>query len=380
MKHLTTLTIIAVCLFGCKFEFEKELDFNQGYTEKKLVVQGVIQPGYPAYVILSNSEPYFSPINSSSIDDLYVSDALINVSDRNGNNRQLVNIKDIIMFINDVETKNVLDSIALTIPGLYLELPSDLNFDYPYNTIGKFGHQYDLTIYHQGDTLTSTTTIPNEHLMDSLWFKLDEFAPRPNLGNIWFHYSDPDTLGNTIMLEHKRLAHTIEKKFGDNPAPGITPNSFLIEQSSDPLFTKALWGFVRNDFEGLNGTSFDSFFQRGNLSNFLTSEFDDLIYEGKEKGYFKAGKSRNGHDQTVYPDTVLVRISQIDYESYLFLRSSEYQKESTGNPFAEPINLQSNINNGLGGWYGQASAYYKIICKEDTNYTQKHFPLITEIL
>ena len=55
------------------------------------------------------------------------------------------------------------------------------------------------------------------------------------------------------MIEHKRLAHTKEVLWGDNPPEGTTPNSFTVKQTG-PSFAKALWGFVRNDFEGLNGT------------------------------------------------------------------------------------------------------------------------------
>ena len=106
--------------------------------------------------------------------------------------------------------------------------------------------------------------------MDSLWFEVDENADRPNLGNFWFHYSDPDTLGNTIMIEHKRVFHTKETLWGSNPSnPNITPNSITVKDIEDPLFIKSLWGFVRNDFEGLNGTSFDTYFQRGAANNLL---------------------------------------------------------------------------------------------------------------
>ena len=237
-----------------------------------------------------------------------------------------------------------------------------------------------MTVVVDGDSIFATTTIPNEHLMDSLWFEIDELAPRPNLGNFWFHYSDPDTLGNTIMIEHKRLAHTKEVFWGDNPPEGTMPNSFTVKQTSDPLFAKALWGFVRNDFEGLNGTAFDTYFQRGNLSSTLTATFDEVIFEQEEEGYFKAGKTLTEHDKTVYPDTVLVRMSQIDNNSYLFWRSVDYQASSNGNPFAEPINLQSNVSNGYGVFYGQAAVYYKLIAKEDTTYIERYYPLITEIL
>ena len=182
------------------------------------------------------------------------------------------------------------------------------------------------------------------------------------------------------MIEHKRLAHTKEIFWGDDPPKGTEPNTFTVKQVQDPIYAKALWGFVRNDFEGLNGTSFDTYFQRGTISPLLSSSFDDVIFEQEEDGYFKSAQSLEGHTSDVFPDTVLVRLSQIDYESYLFWRSADFQSSSNGNPFAEPINLQSNIENGFGVFYGQAAVYYKLIAKEDTTYFERYYPEITEIL
>ena len=342
---------LSLLLSSCKFEFEKEIDFSSLSSEDKLVVQGVVQDGFPAYVLLTKSQDYFSPINAGDIDDIYVTDATVLVSNSSGQSVEL-------------ETG--------IIAGLYLQLDE--------RWLPSYGESYGLTIYYNGDTITSTTTIPNEYPMDSVWFELDEYAPSDSLGNFWFHYTDPDTLGNTIMFEHKRLAHTKETVFGPNPAnDSIEPNSISVYQSSDDLFAKALWGFVRNDFEGLNGTSFDSFFQRGVVSSLLTDENDNLIYENGEEGYFKAGKVVEGHNKKVYPDTVLIRISQVDYNSYLFWRSFDYQVSSNGNPFAEPINLQSNVINAYGIWCGQAQTYYKAVAKVDTVYTEEYIPSLFEI-
>jgi hypothetical protein len=67
------------------------------------------------------------------------------------------------------------------------------------------------------ETHSRYNNIPNEHLMDSLWFEIDELAPRPILGTFGFTIPTPIHLGNTIMIEHKRLAHTKEVLWGDNP-------------------------------------------------------------------------------------------------------------------------------------------------------------------
>ena len=67
MKNSIYILLGTIFITSCGFEFEKEIDFNQGNTENKLVVEAVIQDGYPAYAILTNSEPYFSPIGSSTL-------------------------------------------------------------------------------------------------------------------------------------------------------------------------------------------------------------------------------------------------------------------------------------------------------------------------
>ena len=60
MKYISSILILTALLFsGCEkfFEFEQEVDFSQGNTESKIVVQSVIQPGYPAYAIVTRTLP-----------------------------------------------------------------------------------------------------------------------------------------------------------------------------------------------------------------------------------------------------------------------------------------------------------------------------------
>ncbi len=373
MKKSILLIGVIFCFYSCDkfFEFEKEVDFSQGNTDSKIVVQAIIQPGLPAYAVLTKSEPFFDPVTEESIQNLFITDASISITDENDNEVALTNILSLDV-LSGIIGAELYDSLKNALPGLYIQTEF-------LETFSQANHRYDLKIIHESDTLTATTTIPNIHPVDSLWFEVDENADRPNLGNFWFHYSDPDTLGNTIMIEHKRVFHTKETIWGSNPSnPNITPNSITVKDIEDPLFIKSLWGFVRNDFEGLNGTSFDTYFQRGAANNLLfnTTEAD---FEQEENGYFKSGKSVPSHSYVVYPDTVLLRLSQIDYQAYLFWRSADFQASSGGNPFAEPINLQSNINNGLGIFFGQAATYYKVVAKEDTIYKQQYYPTLFEI-
>jgi hypothetical protein len=354
---------------------EKEIELTSSATTPKLVVQGVVQPGYPAYVMLTQSEAYFSSVST----DFYVTDAEVKISDVNGVERSLINIADVPRY-GIPEIDSMLYMLEEQMPGFYLEWIDEfvnpfVLFTPPYNTLADFGGRYDLSIVWQGDTITSTTTIPEDYIVDSVWFQLDELAPRDSLGNFWFHYNDPDTMGNTLMFEAKRLAHIKEWVNPDN-------GNVAVSSIADPLMVKSLWGYVRNDFEGLNGTAFNSFFQRGEMSTLVSSDYNDIVYEAGERGYFKSGQSVPTHDKAVHPDTVLVKISQIDNAAYLFWRSIDYQAQSTGNPFAEPSNLQTNINGGYGVWFGQAPLYLKAVAKEGVVYKKedRHYPFVIEIL
>ena len=48
-----------------------------------------------------------------------------------------------------------------------------------------------------------------------------------------------------------------------------------------------------------------------------------------------------------------------------FWRGLVRQGGTNANPFAEPINLVSNINGGLGVWAGYSPTYYKVPIIED---------------
>ena len=56
----------------------------------------------------------------------------------------------------------------------------------------------------------------------------------------------------------------------------------------------------------------------------------------------------------------------MDYDSFKFWRSVERYQSTNGNPFAEPMNLYSNVKGGLGIWGGYGVSYFYIPIVEDT--------------
>ena len=246
-------------------------------------------------------------------------------------------------------------------PGIYADLNINFDAEPPFSNFNDFckeGSSYHLKVIVENDTLTATTSIPNATPLDSIWFVPDERYPE--YGDFYIWYDDPDTMGNNVMFEHKRLAHFALKKKVSR---------------SDDVFIKA-FGAVRNDIEGLNGEAFVSFFERGRSSNFTTTGFTD------HKASFANFQSAYYNDTIgeVFADTVLFRFSQLDKASFEFWRSVIAQDLMNGNPFAEPINLKSNINGGLGVFEGKAAVYYKLIAREDTTFTERSYPGIFDFL
>ena len=55
------------------------------------------------------------------------------------------------------------------------------------------------------------------------------------------------------------------------------------------------------------------------------------------------------------------------------------QFATNGNPFAEPINLVSNINGALGAFTGYGAVYYKIPIIKDTTIFEEYTVEIIDI-
>jgi hypothetical protein len=340
--------LILVCslfLLSCEEEITLEMPGNKA----KIVVEGYIQPHKPIIVQITSSKGYFDEITENELTDVFLSDVTNIKVIRNSNNETVE-----------------LGFIPLD-PSGDIGFYSDVNIEdltYFNSEFAQFGESYTLEIIYNGDTITANTKIPfieseQDPIVDSIWFVEDEMFP--GYGDFYMSYNDNDTMGNNIMLESKRIFHyDIEEE----------------ENTPDFKFVKALWGAVRNDFEGFNGVKhFETYFERGEDAFFGESE-------GEIEGEF--GNFTSEHldslGNVVPADTVLIRLSQIDSASFKFWRSIEFQEQMNGNPFAEPMNLQSNITNGLGIWEGKGSIYFKVIAQGDTAFIERYNPDIFEAL
>jgi hypothetical protein len=140
--------------------------------EEKIVIEGTIENGKPAKVIITRSSPVSKTIDASSI---LVTDAKVYVSD------------------------------GVTTDTLTFGVDSAASFFFIYSgstVIGVPNQTYFLTVEADGKTFTAITTIPQPIALDSVWWKAQ--PPSDTLGWAWAHFSEPAGVGNAYKWYAKQ--------------------------------------------------------------------------------------------------------------------------------------------------------------------------------
>ena len=186
-------------------------------------------------------------------------------------------------------------------------------FIYKGNSIkGEVGKTYSLYIEDDeiGIVKASTTILPPVEL-DSIWFNFVE---------------NNDTMGY------------IKGKFKDNGSEKNYYRTFTKIGLRNKKYIPTLVSIFNDTY--FNGQDFVFSLKKGPES--YLKPIEDIYY-------------RNG-------DTVVVRVTTIDENSYNFWRSYDEEVINSGNPFAaNHSKIESNIENGLGIWCGYGSRYYLVI-------------------
>ena len=120
MKKLIYYILPILLLSSCEkfFEFEQEVGFSQETTETKIVVQSVIQTGYPAYAIVTKTQPYFSEVTEETINELFVTDANIQISNKEGETVEVLFHADQGMPLSASLPAHIILEIQHTEPGV----------------------------------------------------------------------------------------------------------------------------------------------------------------------------------------------------------------------------------------------------------------------
>ena len=351
MKYYLKIIFIAIICSSCQDEINLQLP----NSERKIVVEGSIEPGYPPYVILTTNEGYFDQIPEDYPSNIYIEDAdSVIVWYYSPSGEKITKILERIS-VNTLQFILGIDSI----PPIYTV--NDYNFfssnENPYE-FSQEERTYYLKVVWNNQIVTAETTIPKSTPLDCLWVEKNESAKRDYKCDIRAIYSDPADRENNLLIKSRRIQNYERNRKDTLICDTINYPDFplkLVDSGSDIL---------------INGETFETYFPRPKESGFPTGTYNSAHYEICENGDTLAFKN----------DIVIIKFCQIDKESMKFWRGLTRQSGNNGNPFAEPLNLVSNINGGLGIWTGYSPVYYKVpIVKGESVYLPYQPKTILEI-
>jgi hypothetical protein len=315
-KYLLFLIPFIVMLFSCEEEYIPQDVFDK----PEISVEGYIEYGdsaLPPYVILTKSFPYTSTLSPEALNELFIHDAIVKVSDGTVE-VQLTEIclNDVLSF-DSILANMIANSIGLGGVNLgtlnycvYVDIGRFLGSS---NLVPEIGKAYYLTVINGADTVRATTTIPPLIPLDSV-----------------FYVNHPDFPVNDSLVE-------MRAKLRDFPNRADFYRIFT-KRNSEPMF--ALLGGSVTDDKIFDGREFEFPIQRGQPQ---TADFDINSF-----GYFWRG------------DTVTIRSANIDFEHFRFWQTLEYNVGTQG-PFTTYVRIESNIKGGLGIWGGLSFGDYTLI-------------------
>lgn len=182
MKKWVLIILTGLLLYGC----EKNINFDLNEAPSTLVVDANIENGQAPIVVLTKSLDYFSSINPSIIQDLFVHDAEVTLS-------------------NGTKTHR-LKEYAQPVGGgfnfyTYSIDPADMATAFS----GELNTTYTLKISSEGKEYEATTKIPIlAKTIDSLWWKKAPFQDDTSKVIVMIKATDPPGLGNYVRYFTKK--------------------------------------------------------------------------------------------------------------------------------------------------------------------------------
>jgi hypothetical protein len=159
---------------------EKSISFTPQNGNSSLVVEAVIESGGQPFVTLSRSLNYFSKISLSELQNSFVHDAEVIISNGTRTHKLREYKKE---FGSGFNTYKYTTDTA--------DLATSFN--------GEFGKNYSLRIVVDGKEYNAETTIPLlTKTLDTLWTKPAPSSPDTNKVVLMTHTSDPPGYGNYI--------------------------------------------------------------------------------------------------------------------------------------------------------------------------------------
>ena len=175
MKKAVFGWVLAMALLSC----EKTINIKTDATAAKLVVDAEIENDLAPRVILTSSIGYYESIDSSVLNNSFIHNAIITISD-------------------GTKTHQLKEYKVPVASGFVFYYSSDPSNPTTFMK-GSLGKQYLLKINYQNQVYSSTTHIPAlTKKMDSIWWKpLKNYPDSPQV-SLMTRVTDPPGLGNYI--------------------------------------------------------------------------------------------------------------------------------------------------------------------------------------
>jgi hypothetical protein len=304
LKYLS-FSLALASLWSCTKEVQIDIP---GYKEQ-LVVDGRIETGQPAIVLLSKSANVYSSTNYESYLNSFVDDAVVMLS--NGTQT------DTLTKICTDDLPPGLEQVAAGIFGIPAEILVNLHLCayVSMNMLGEVGKTYTLQIAHQGKQYTASSKIQAPVALDSLYWKPEgNFTDR---GFSWAKLTDPANTADAYLWE--------------------------VKYPQDAQFSKTFNPYTNDKF--FNGLTFEFGYEN-------PMSFQDTTSNNPYRGFYKLG------------DTIVVKFSKMGNKEYNYFEKKYNQIYSGGSPFAVPTNIPTNIEGGaLGIWVAYSPWIDTLVCQ-----------------
>lgn len=185
-KKYFLVSLILCAAFSCN----RDLKLSLPDPDDKIVIDGWMDSGQYAKVLLTRNTPYLSTIDSATGRSLVLTRAKVTLTD--GENSEILILRK-----ND-------------------------NYFPPYifegnEIVGETGKTYTITAEYGGKTAWAKTTIPEKVNLDTAFFQLE--ADQDSLGSIYIEFTDPPLIKNYYRI--LTLIKGIDKHYTSSMVMGI---------------------------------------------------------------------------------------------------------------------------------------------------------------
>jgi hypothetical protein len=330
---LIRLSILVALFQSC----EKEINFNADLIEPKMVINGFIQQDSLISIRIGTSKA----IPGVEKTNLWISDAIVKLF-VDGEETEILStydIKDLFTNYNPYSPQDIKDFNQIT-KGYHSQI-----------TKAQAGKTYKLVVTHPNyRTVTCETSIPTPITIESI-----DTINKIDVSNVYSNsqlqfktkFKDPSGEKNYYRLVYKKLTGTASNKY----------NQYADTSNMINVYIENIGSYIYSEDPILNPSDEDAndylFGSPGNAYNIFT---DNLI-DGKE--YEISFIDQNYGSPSFAPDTTIgefkifnIELQSITREAYLYMMSVNAHNFYNSDFFSEPVQVFTNIENGIGIFAG----------------------------